>query len=90
MSELIETIRLRIMEGDYHLTRHAEIEARADGLIVFDVKSVAFTGRIVARYTRDPRGVRYKLAGNAEDGSPADFVCRLVSWQVRIITVFAM
>jgi hypothetical protein len=60
-----------------------------DDLAAEDIEAVILRGRIARRYTRDPRGTRYEIAGRATDGRPARVICRfLLSGSVLIITAF--
>jgi hypothetical protein len=48
------------------------------------------SGRIERRFTRDPRGTRYEVAGQATDGHRASVVCRFLgSGVLLIITAYA-
>jgi hypothetical protein len=73
----------------YEITLHAVEELAADRLRSEDLASIILGGKIVNRFTEDPRGVRYEVAGVATDGREACAVCRFVNGTLRIITVYA-
>lgn len=88
---ILTRIKMAVREGNYELTEHAIEEAEADGFGPLDIRQALFQGEIVRRYTKDPRGPRYKLCGPAMDGRLMYIVCRFNEWRsVRIITVFAV
>ena len=69
---------------------HAHEEMDEEGFAVADVESIILRGRIERIFTRDPRGVRFDVAGPAEDERWAHVVCRFLASRVLlIITVYA-
>jgi len=61
-----------------------------DDLEAQDIEQILLTGAITRRFTRDPRGIRYEISGEARDGRGASVVCRfLISGVLRIITAYA-
>ena len=62
-----------------------------DELTSVDIEHVILTGAITSRLTKDPRGARYEIVGEALDGRQVAVLCRMLStgW-LRIITVFAL
>jgi len=62
-----------------------------DDLIAADLENAVLTGRIAKRLTRDPRGIRYEIVGQACDGRPVAVICKSIApdW-LRIITVYAL
>jgi hypothetical protein len=91
MRRAIETIRQKVVEQTYTISGHANEEMSDDNLTASDVEQVLLSGRIRKRFTRDPRGARYEVTGEALDGRPVAVVCRLLEtgW-LRIITVYAI
>jgi hypothetical protein len=74
----------------YRISSHANEEMSEDDLVAADVESVILSGRIRKRFTRDPRGTRYEVAGDSTDGRHACVVCRfLPSGVLLIITAYA-
>jgi len=63
----------------------------ADELEFADVKRAIATGRIRRKFTRDPRGVRYEIVGQAVDGREIGIICRIKSTgKLLFITVYAL
>jgi len=91
MRRAIETIRQKVAEQTYTISSHANEEMSDDNLIANDVEQVILTGKVRKRFTKDPRGARYEVVGQALDGRPVAIVCRLLEtgWH-RIITVYAL
>jgi len=83
-------LRRAILQQRYRISSHANEEMSEDNLTAEDMEGVILRGRIARRYTRDPRGTRYEVAGHATDGRRARVVCRfLASGSLVIITAFA-
>ena len=62
-----------------------------DDLTSEDVEAAVLTGRLARRYTRDPRGTRYKVIGRSTGGGEMCVVGRfLPSGTLLIITVFSL
>jgi hypothetical protein len=54
-----------------------------------DIEAIIVTGIIAQRFTHDPRGTRYEVAGTTTDGRPASIICRfLASGVLLIITAY--
>ena len=64
---LIERIRQKILLRDYDLTIHAIEEMAEDDLDVLDIEHAVLNGQVVRRHKRDPRGMKYEIAGLALD-----------------------
>ena len=60
-------------------------------LIAVDVENTILTGTITKKFTKDPRGVRYEVTGQACDGRLVTVICRIGNgnW-LRIVTVFEL
>ena len=84
----IEWITARVDEGEYIITRHAEVERRNDSLSLVDVEEALRTGGIVEDYPDDSRGASCLVLGRA-DARDVHVVCGRNSygWLV-IITVY--
>lgn len=91
MKRAIEKLRQKIREQKYEISSHANEEMSDDDLTSIDVEHVILTGDITTRFTKDPRGARYEVAGESLDGRRVAILCRMLStgW-LRIITVFAL
>ena len=86
----LEGIRSAILDQRYTLTEHAYDEMEEDNLDVLDVESAILSGEIDQTLTKDPRGTRYVVVGNATDQqTPVGVVVRFVEHdQLLIITVY--
>jgi len=86
----LEGIRRSVRDRDYILSGHAEDEMYADDLERADVEHAILHGIINRKFTDDPRGSRYRIAGPACDGAAICVVCRIREGDgVIIITVYA-
>jgi hypothetical protein len=91
VKRVIEKLRQRVREQRYTITTHANEEMSDDDLTASDIEQIILTGRIEKRLTRDPRGTRYEIVGQALDGRSVGVICRLLAtgW-LRIVTVYAV
>ena len=91
MKRAIEIIKQKMTEQQYTISGHANEEMSDDKLTADDVEQAVLTGKIRKRFTKDRRGTRYEVVGQAVDGRPVAVVCRLLEtdW-LRIITVYAL
>jgi hypothetical protein len=89
-SRELERIRNAILDHRYTLTEHAYDEMAEDNLDVLDVESAILTGEIDQVLTKDPRGTRYVVLGNATDQATAvGVVVRFVEHdQLLVLTVY--
>lgn len=89
-SLILQSIRQKIVKNRYQITEHAIDEMRHDAFSTVDVKHAIRRGRLVQRFTYDPRGTRYRILGPARDGREVNVICRILdSEELRIITVYA-
>jgi hypothetical protein len=87
---VLTRIKAAVREGRYEVTDHAKQEAEDDEFGPSDVRHAVLEGELVRRYTRDPRGTRYKLFGPALDGRMMCVVCRFNEFgDIRLVTVYA-
>lgn len=88
----IRRIRSALTEGRYLYSDHALEEMDDDGLLESNVNEVIMRGKIVAKLTGDPRGLRFVVRGTTVDEElEIEVVCRfLPSGILRIITVYAI
>lgn len=88
----VKQLRELVRRGCYVMTTHADEEADADELSVFDVESAILTGDIVERQkdTRS-REWKYVISGRAIDGRRIGVVAKIGSSGrvLYIITVYA-
>ncbi len=60
---LIDRIREKIRLCEYDMTVHAMEEMAEDDLDIFDVEHAILNGQVIDRSKRDPRGIKYTVAG---------------------------
>ena len=67
------------------------MEMSDDDLVSADLENTILTGKIAKRLTKDSRGTRFEVVGQACDGRQVAVVCRKIGtdW-LRIITVYAL
>lgn len=86
---ILDRLRQAVHEQQYRISSHANEEMSDDGLEARDVENIILTGRVARRFTRDPRGTRYEVAGVAVDERRAFVACRfLLSGALLIITAY--
>jgi len=87
----IDKLRDAIREERYQISIHANEEMANDLLEAIDVENSILTGSITKRFTKDPRGTRYEVTGEACDGRTMTVICRIVAVEwLTIVTVFAL
>ena len=91
MKRAIDKLRDLVREERYQISIHAN-EEMANGLLeAIDVENAILTGSITKRFTKDPRGTRYEVTGEASDGRTITVLSRTLGTEwLRIITVFAL
>lgn len=91
MKRAIDKLRDLVREERYQVSVHANEEMSNDELAAIDVENVVLTGKITKRFTKEARGTRYEVTGQALDGRPVAVICRIIgnNW-LRIVTVFAL
>lgn len=88
-NRVLKKIRNCIQSGRWEITIHADEEAQDDNVSISDVKHAIENGRIMKKYTHDPRGIRYKLLGETIDGRMLNIILKFNSLnEVKIIIVF--
>ena len=87
---VIDSIRQKILDGDYEIAiPHFFEEMADDDLELIDIETAIANGRLTRRFTKDVRGTRYEVAGNAIDGRTIGVICRIKeSGKVLLITVY--
>ena len=76
-----------MQNGLYYLTEHADDEATAEGLDIYDVEQGILNGKIRRTW---PKEMKYEVVGSALDGRRIGVVCRITqTCKVRVITVYA-
>ncbi len=91
MKKAIEKLRELVRREEYEISTHANEEMSNDELMAVDVENAILTGKIEKRFTRDARGTRYEVLGEACDNRPIAVVCRIGrNGRLLIITVYAL
>jgi len=86
---VLQRMRQAIREQRYRISSHADEEMSEDNFEAGDIESIILTGQITREFTRDPRGTRYEITGDATNGRHACIVCRfLPSGILLIITAY--
>lgn len=74
----IRAIREKIIKGEYEFTIPHFFEEMADDDLSFvDIQNAILKGRINRKFTKDPRGTRYEIMGEALDGRKISVICRI-------------
>ena len=89
---VIERIRKKMREGEYEFViPHFFEEMAEDGFIFSDIEMAIRRCRIRRKFTRDPRGTRYEVAGRASGDREIAVVCRIKSTgKLLLITTYAV
>ena len=82
---ILSKIRQAVREENYRISSHANEEMSEDDLEAKDIENIILTGKIVRKFTHDPRGTRYKILGDSTDGRQAYVVCRFLPSKVLLI-----
>jgi hypothetical protein len=87
---VIDLIRQKILDGDYEIAiPHFFDEMAEDDLDPIDVETAIGNGHVTRRFSKDVRGTRYEVVGNAIDGRLIGVICRIKeSGKVLLITVY--
>jgi hypothetical protein len=89
--KVISRIRNLAEAGRFEITAHADEEAQEDDINISDIKNAIYTGKIIKKYTNDPRGTRYKITGKTFDNRLLNVIVRFNTLgEVRILTVFIL
>jgi hypothetical protein len=81
----LQRIQRAIHEQRYRISSHANEEMSEDNLVAEDVENIILRGRTMRKFTRDPRGTRYEVAGDTRDGRRARVVCRFLPSSVLLV-----
>ncbi len=86
---VLQRMRQVIGEQRYRISSHANEEMADDSLAAADIESIILTGKIIRKFTHDPRSTRYEILGNAVDQRQAYVICRFLwSGVLLIITAY--
>jgi hypothetical protein len=89
---MIDSIRQKLLAGDYEMAIPHFIEEMADDDLTFaDIETAVAHGKVRRRFSRDPRGTRYEVVGPAINGQPIAVVCRIkTTGKLLLITTYAL
>lgn len=85
-------MRQKVINEEYEFTiPHFFEEMVADNLEFPDVERAIATGKVMRKFTRDPRGTRYEVVGKSTDGREIGVICRIKSTgKLLFITVYVL
>lgn len=88
--QILRQIREKVRNRQYVMTIHAEDEMNDDGMSIFDVESIIFTGQIVERQKDTDSGEwKYVIEGETLAGRPGNAVTKIsLTGKVVFITVW--
>lgn len=87
---ILDRIHQAVRQQIYRISSHANEEMSEDEFEAKDIESIILTGKIIRKFTRDPRSTRYEVVGKTTDGRRAALICRILpSGILLIITVYA-
>ena len=81
----LQRMQKAIHEQRYRISSHANEEMSEDNLVAEDVENVLLRGRVMRKFTSDPRGTRYEVAGDTREGRRARVVCRFFPSGVLVV-----
>lgn len=82
---ILHRICQAICEQRYRISSHANEEMSEDELEAKDIESIILNGKVIKKFTSDPRGTRYESSGNTTDGRRAYVVCRFLPSSILLI-----
>ena len=87
--DILKRIKNAVQNENYLLTSHANDEMADDFLEAADIENIIRTGKIIRKFTHDPRGTRYEIKGNTIGNSQGYVICRfLLSGKLLVITAY--
>ncbi len=88
----IDKIKEKLKNGEYEFAIPHFFEEMAEDYLTFaDIKQAINNGHIRRKFTRDPRGIRYEIVGNATSGKEIAIICRIKSTgKLLFITTYAL
>lgn len=81
-------IKTQIENGNYYLSKHAELERQNDNIDLQEIEEAISYGRIIELYEDTGRGVSCLVAGFTSEGKPVHIVCGKRGNSLVIITVY--
>ena len=88
----IDKIKEKLKNGEYEFAIPHFFEEMAEDYLTFaDIKQAINNDHIRQKFTRDPRGIRYEIVGNATSGKEIAIICRIKSTgKLLFITTYAL
>ena len=84
----IKSIAEKLQSGEYEISFHAQKEAYAEYITIFDLKSAIYDGEILEDYPDDSRGESCLILGYSQN-RPIHIVCGYTPTRwIRIITTY--
>ncbi len=83
----IAIIKQYVSSGKYVISRHADNERKADGLMIAEVKDALLTGEVLEQYSDTGRGESCLIVG-FRGQVPIHIVCGWHGDRIVIITVY--
>ena len=82
-------IRISVLEGDYLISLHADMERLEDGIAVAELEKVLADCEVIEDYPDDPRGHSCLVVGYTSNLEPLHVVCGLNHQHAMfVITVY--
>ena len=82
-------IRISVLEGDYLISLHADMERLEDGIAVAELEEVLADCEVIEDYPDDPRGHSCLVLGYMSNREPLHVVCGLNRQNAMfVITVY--
>jgi hypothetical protein len=84
----LNTIKIKISEGDYDISLHAEKERYTENISIYEMEEAMLASELLENYMDDQRGHSCLLLGYSKN-RPIHIVCGISkTGGVRIITVY--
>ncbi len=85
---IINKIRDKIRENQYIFKNHALDKLEEYSHTPIDAIAAIMNGFVYDKLTHDPRGTRYVILGEVNDGQELFIVCRFLDRKLLIITCY--
>ncbi|MGH9428516.1 MAG: DUF4258 domain-containing protein [Terriglobia bacterium] len=91
MQEIVEHLRVKVRQGQYRLTIHAEKEREADQITRREMEEAVLSEQceVLEDYLTDPRGHSCLVLGSTQNNLPLHLVCgHLSEEEFIVITIY--
>ncbi|MDH7486232.1 MAG: DUF4258 domain-containing protein [Anaerolineae bacterium] len=77
LEALVAAIQVKVREGQYRLTSHAEREREADQITIREIREALLSSQceVIENYPDDPRGASCLVLGFTQANLPIHLVC---------------